>query len=214
MVYLDEIRKHARAIWSCEKCRKLGINRNPSKGIIPLFAEGNPNVKIWFVGLNPKLDADKGIRDKETASDFNKYFSSCVNYDFNHRYFKVFKNLFSNLGFKLGNEVLSNDLVKCGSKDWNITNKEEIIKNCSNWLWEQIELMKPRFILCNGVAVSKAIYEKYTGERFDPTNVRITRIKFVVNNGSCTAFLSGFVSQIDKFARVRLLREIRENINK
>jgi uracil-DNA glycosylase len=222
-------------IWSCNECKKvnkISIKRDPSKGLVPICFAGKPYAKIWFIGLNPKLPNKEHRYDD---SIFNEYFDRNIKYEFTYQYFTQFEPIFKRINHILGKNlsvrtaILSNDLVKCSSNTWNVTNtdklltnknQQEIIKNCSKYLWKQIEYHKPLIIICNGVEVSRTIYNHYRTEDMPlwdtnkpPEDIELTH-SFTERNHSFAVFLSGFINRSDTLTKIRLADDIIKVISK
>lgn len=197
----------------CELCKIYGFkfNRNYSPDD---FIEGKLSSKIWIVGLNPKGDIDsEDIRTKEDlASFFNSKDSDLPEDRKKYSYFKDFKKASEMIYDLIGKEngVAHTDIVKCFSNEFppdGIKGKEiqEIIMNCSTYLKKQIEIYKPRMIICNGADVCKvirSIIQPIEGKEHDTYYIgKVRDVKVAI-------VLSGFIGRIDDYSKRRLGLEI------
>jgi uracil-DNA glycosylase len=189
----------ARKVYECSLCTDL---QGP-----PVFLEGNPNAKIWIIGLNPKLEDNVRVRE---SLDFKDYLKNQREYFYHenevHYYFRDFRHVLGENWLKLFQEKVSHtDLVKCHSKGFD-DNVKNAINDCGKYLKRQIELFKPEIILCNGSNVCdwfKRIYN-IPNERM--------QTKAIVNENDhiFTAVFSGFIGRIDNYAKYRLGKELSE----
>jgi len=192
----------------CNKCHEYGLQFNRSYKPEE-FLEGKVNSDVWIVGLNPGQE-EAWTDEPRNVDDLADCFNDLEDI---HSYFKDFKKVSPKLFAKFGknNGVAHTDLVKCSSKNWppklckGIKNQRQLINNCKGYLEQQIDLHKPKMIICNGAPVSHQIKEilqinkwlsdtSYESDRGDGTKVVIV--------------LSGFIGRIDDFSKRRLGYEI------
>ena len=198
------IEKLALEVYNCEKCKDLGFGRIPHKGLVPEFMVGNFEAKIWVVGLNPKLrKGHEGIRDHNDSKDFDSYFKSIRNFDFDSPYFKRIKDHVFLEDWEWGDGVAHVDLVKCASRGID-KSFEKAKDNCGDYLERQIKLLKPKLIIANGVPVSK--WFKSRKEQKKVTNTSIL-LKF--NGFETFVVLSGFIGRMDRCSMARLREDIK-----
>jgi len=205
----DSIEKLARDVYICEKCKGLGVDRIPHKGLVPEFMVGNFEAKIWVVGLNPKLrKGHEGLMNPNDSKDFNSYFKRSCNFDFNYGYFKRIKDHVFPEDWEWGVDVAHVDLVKCGSIGIGKTFEKER-DNCCDYLKRQIKFLKPKLLIANGIEVSK--WFKSRKEQRKVTNTSIL-LKF--NGFETIVVLSGFIGRMDRCSMARLredLKRIKKN---
>jgi uracil-DNA glycosylase len=205
---------------TCSKCSDLGLQFY-SKNISPVeYIEGNPNADVWIIGLNPKNEI--GHVEERSKNDFEKFSPN------SHPYFSDFKKVSNKLYENwLGenNRIAHTDLVKCFSHNFppeiNIDgkikklNKKEIINNCSEHLYNQIQNSKPKVIICNGSPVSWEMVRLFPPKTKDIDIKSLTSYKTDVTfkNGEVHTFwivLCGFIGRIDDWSKKRLGNEIEE----
>ena len=212
-------------IWKCEKCKRLGVLRDERQGLVPLCFEGNPSSEFWIIGLNPKNMSEEELSNYN-ADSFADYYQHHLDYSFEYRYFTSMQLILDRINQKtskhyvFGKNVMSTDLVKCASPNWNTTNtgkklnakeKRELIANCSEWLWKQIRHHKPRYVLCNGIQISKAVYNYFKKEKdpeFSPSSIDTAVHRFSVDNHMITIILSGFINRLDGITKLRITNDI------
>ena len=204
----EELQKE---IYTCEKCKALGFERNISNGMIPLFGEGNPNNPIWIIGLNPK-EEENGLMAPESANEFESYIETELNYFRSsvHQYFKDFKHVFgANWSEVFKEYVYHTDIVKCGSKSFR-KNQRKAIATCSEYISKQLAVYSPKIIICNGSPVSDWFKKNYPNELKEGNGTSF----FIKNEkGGLYVLLSGFIGRIDNYARLRLGKELKEQLD-
>ena len=204
----DSIEKLARDVYICEKCKGFGVDRIPHKGLVPEFMVGHFEAKIWVVGLNPKLKKrPEGLMNPNDAKDFESYLKRSYNFDFDQPYFKRIKDHVFPEDWEWGVDVAHVDLVKCGSRgiDKSFKKAKDI---CCDYLERQIELLKPKLIIANGIEVSKW-FESRKEQKETNTSVLL---KF--NGFETLVVLSGFIGRMDRCSMARLredLKQIKKN---
>ncbi len=189
----------------CLKCKKHGLffqrKYSPIESIV-----GASEAPVWIIGLNPR--GPEGYNDEGYIIQLRKYFQS----NNVHGYFNDFKKVSPDLHKLLGhsNGVAHTDLVKCSSnnfppKTMQRGGRKEIIANCSGYLKQQIEMYKPKIIICNGADVSRKLCQLYP-----PETTRQKHTSYTVQNGKhdFAVVLSGFIRRIDDYAKRRLGQEI------
>ncbi|MFX0066982.1 MAG: uracil-DNA glycosylase family protein [Candidatus Hermodarchaeota archaeon] len=194
-------------IYECNKCSSLNIERNPSKGIIPLFGEGDPNNPLWIVGLNPKLE-EEGMIVPDNEKSFTKYLkverAYFNNMKTSHSYFKDFKHIFGPKWESIFKKhIFYTDLVKYGSPNFKEI-KKPAIKNCEIFLLEQIKAFTPRIIFCNGTPVVDWFKEHFTIK----DNENNTQGELFLKDNKLSLIYSGFIGRIDNYARRRIKPEL------
>lgn len=192
-----------------------------SKCISPIeYIEGNPNADIWIIGLNPKDEI--GHIEERTKEGFKNFSPN------DHPYFKDFKKVSNKLYENwLGENciIAHTDLVKCFSNTFppeimidvkkKKLNTKEVIGNCSEHLYNQIQSSKPKVIICNGSPVSKEMFGLFPPKTKNSDIKSLTSYKTDVQfkNGEIHQFwivLSGFIGRIDDWNKRRLGTEIEE----
>ena len=168
-------------IHNCKRCRELAAVNFPYP---PVYSFGNPSgKKIILVGINPSVKEFEGnfLLDKE---DVRERRHSQLHY-FDKEPYNYFKKVTpflegpvkEKLGWKESpwERVGVLDLVKCATVkrggQWNKltkTQKQFIIKNCEDYLIQQLKLYLPKFFILYGVGVCEWFqgfldieYEKY-----------------------------------------------------
>lgn len=184
------------------KCTLCEVLQGP-----PVFLEGNPNAKIWIIGLNPKLEDN--IRVKQSL-DFIEYLTNQREYFYRegevHPYFRDFKHVLGENWLELfQEEILHTDLVKCHSKGFD-DNVKNAIGECGQYLKRQIELFRPDFIICNGSHVCN-----WFASNYDIPHAReLTKVIVRDNDHQFTIVFSGFIGRIDNYAKMRLGKEFKD----
>jgi hypothetical protein len=164
-----------RKVYECEKCRNLGIKREPERGVVPIFMEGDwLRKKIWVVSLNPQRPQDDGIIEAEDALDFRRYYHAMISFDRRHiQFFNNIQNqLLKRCGLKMGIHVAHTDLVKCGLKEGEEV-PEEAVERCCPHLIEQMRMFRPNIIVANGKRVCEWFKTQFKGEVEDDVVLRI-----------------------------------------
>ncbi len=213
----EEVNQLRRRVYKCMKCRGL---YPPSTFLVG----GNQKTKIWVVGINPKESKKRrkelgkleyhgpdGVRLYEET-----YFKE--EKEVYRKYYGPFQHVFgSNWLEYFQKYVCHTDLVKCASdkkpedKDW-----KEAVGNCSDFLVRQIELLKPKLLVCNGKPVCEWFKESFKKKEEEKEEKKATWGQFETKKGDHTFYVvySGFIGQIDKWARRRLGVEIENQARK
>ena len=190
----------------CDLCKEVGLEflrpYQPAE-----FIEGKSNSNVWIVGLNPA--ADIGWTDEErTAEDLSNAFNDTKTI---HPYFKDFSKVSPRLFELFGKEngVAHTDIVKCSSKSWppetaKGKKTQFVIQNCKRYLFTQIEVHKPKMIICNGAPVSHQIKEVLPVEK----QITETAYESRIQGQKIIVVLSGFIGRIDDWSKRRLGYEI------
>lgn len=192
---------------TCKRCAQFGLRfqrqYEPSQ-----YIEGDPNSRVWIVGLNP-AEAQDWV-DPRPLSDLRNYFSRPDV----HSYFKQFRlvseQLYSMLGTSGG--AAHTDLVKCSSFSWPPKSapgnaRSKIVKNCAAYLQAQLDAYHPKVLVCNGSEVSQEIRRLLP----PPEGIESIATSYVHTRPSGTrvaVILSGFIGRIDNYAKRRLGIEI------
>lgn len=198
---------------TCDRCAQFGLRFHrqyePAQ-----FIEGDPDARVWIIGLNPAESQD--WVDPRPHSELRDYFSRPDV----HSYFKQFRlvseRLYSMLGEKGG--AAHTDLVKCSSYSWPPESapgsaRAEIIKNCSVHLQRQLDAHHPRVLVCNGSEVSQEVRRLLP----PPVGTRSTATSYVhtrQNGTTVTVVLSGFIGRIDNYAKRRLGAEVESHLDR
>ena len=150
-----ELEKLSLQIKSCDKCPLHKIRKNAVPG------EGNWKSKIMFIGEAPGFNEDEQGRP------------------FVGRAGKLLEDFLSSIG-KRREEVFITNVVKCRPPN-NRQPEEEEIKICTSlYLDKQIELIKPKLIVCLGNVSANYIFKKF-GLKFESMNKQHGKI-FSVSN--------------------------------
>ncbi len=128
---LDELEK---LICDCTKCR-LHQGRNKF-----VFGTGNPNADVLVIGEGPGAEEDKqGL-------------------PFVGRAGKLLTDMLKAIKFER-EEVYIGNVVKCRPPE-NRTPLPDEMETCMPYLKKQVELIKPRLILCLGLTAAKGLLKK------------------------------------------------------
>ncbi len=128
---LDELEK---LISSCTKCR-LHQGRNKF-----VFGTGNPNADVLVIGEGPGAEEDKqGL-------------------PFVGRAGKLLTDMLKAIKFER-EEVYIGNVVKCRPPE-NRTPLPDEMETCMPYLKKQVELIKPKLILCFGLTAAKGLLKK------------------------------------------------------
>jgi uracil-DNA glycosylase len=190
----------------CRKCFELtGMHFQRTYSPID-YLLGKRNSKIWIIGLNPYGNIGEN-NTTETIENLSHFIGDIS-------YFKDFNNVSNRIYNLLGQEngVAHTDLVKCFSKNFPPSNLKRnelhyLICNCRNYLKDQIDLHKPKLIICNGIHVVwhvEQLIPPIKTEDFESYYYGNLPHKPIV-------FRSGFIGRIDNYSKRRLGKEI-ENI--
>ena len=140
-------------ICNCQKCR-LGATRNKF-----VFGSGNPNANVMVIGEGPGADEDaQGL-------------------PFVGRAGKLLTDILKAIKFER-DEVYIANVVKCRPPG-NRTPLPQEMDACMPYLKKQIELIKPKLILCLGLTAAQALLKKresltsMRGKVFDFENVKV-----------------------------------------
>ena len=130
-------RKLKRDISNCERCKALVQTRNK-----PIPGVGNPEAKVFIVGLAPGKDgADL------TGIPFTRDPSG-----------ELFDEMLSVAGLSRTQDVFITNLVKCNPKDShgrNRTPSKREINTCFPYMKREIDLIKPRIVVTLGKAATE-----------------------------------------------------------
>ncbi len=118
-------------IGDCKQC-KLSEKRNNI-----VFGEGSPNADIMFIGEGPGRDEDQQARP--FVGDAGKLLTKMI----------------VKLGLKREDVYIAN-IVKC-RPPYNRNPEEDEIASCMIFLEEQIEMIKPKVIVCLGRVAAQAL---------------------------------------------------------
>src|SRR4030042_3719771 len=195
---MDEAQlKLALEIYQCNRCPNLDHCR--------LFLQGNPQSKIWVIGLNPHTEdsiAKRPDKFEDYIVDMREYFAAGNV----HSYFKDFRYVLGpNWKKEFHESVATLDLVKCASAGYNKFVKAAE-QQCGGFLERQIEVFKPELIICNGAPVCNWFRRNcdIRDQGITATSVR------PLGRHAFTVVFSGFIGRIDNYARLRLGREVAE----
>lgn len=136
---LEIIEKEAK---ECKKCKLHKTRTNV------VFGNGNPESKILFIGEGPGFNEDKkGIPFCGKAGE-------------------VLDLLLASIGFEREDIYITN-VVKCRPPN-NRDPEEEEIESCSNFLTRQLEIIKPKVIVCLGRYSMKEIFKRFSINETSP----------------------------------------------
>lgn len=121
---MDKLEELKKEVLNCKKCLLYKTRKNI------VFGEGNPNAKIMFIGEGP------GQTEDETGHAFVGKSG------------KLLDDLFKESGIKREDIYIAN-IVKC-RVPYNADPSNESRKICFPYLYKQIELIKPKVIVCLG----------------------------------------------------------------
>ena len=205
----------------CNKCEKYGLVFRATN-ILPVnYIEGNPNSKIWIIGLNPK--GAIGNVESRTLSEFEILDPDC------HSYFKDFKKVSSALYSNWKSEkstIAHTDLIKCFSPSFppivkidNIDKQvkiDVIIKNCKDHLRLQLINGRPKVVICNGSQVCEEILKLFPPQNIEEWH-KLTSYSASINldnniEHKFRIVLSGYIGRIDDRNKRRLGLEIEQII--
>jgi len=128
---LNELEK---LICDCSKCR-LHLGRNKF-----VFGTGNPNADVLVIGEGPGAEEDKqGL-------------------PFVGRAGKLLTDMLKAIKFER-NDVYIGNIVKCRPPE-NRTPMQDEMDTCLPYLKKQVELIKPKLILCLGLTAAKGLLKK------------------------------------------------------
>ncbi len=168
------------------------------------YVEGDPASPVWVIGLNPAMEI--GFNDTSSLAHLRSHLR-----DMKHEvaYFRDFRGvsrkLFDDLGEVGG--AAHTDIVKCYSKRFPAGKAgSKLVANCQEHLRLQIHTHRPKLLVCNGAQVSDYI-QRILPRTDDPSNTD-TSYWHSENDYEVCVVLSGFLGRIDRFARLRLGREI------
>ena len=196
--------------YECSKCKKYGL-KYERKYKPSGYLEGKRNSPIWIVGLNPK--GELGENDKREVGELENCFDKKEDI---YNYFKSFKKVSDKLYNLLGKDkgAAHTDIVKCYSKkfppkDCKGKDVEIIVNNCKEHFSKQLKELCPKMIICNGVPVCDLIKEII---KPSPDEQITTRYIGNFNGKEIVVILSGFIGQIDNYAKRRLGKEIESSM--
>lgn len=203
----------------CTKCREYGLSFYANHIVPEQYIEGNPNADIWIIGLNPKNDV--GTVEGRTLSEFENFDPNC------HPYFSDFKKVSEKLykNWKSDKSTVAHtDMVKCFSNSFppithtkgrekkSVTDK--IVANCSAYLQKQIQVGKPKLIICNGSTVCWEMMRLFPPglDNYAPKTLTSYRASQNIDGAEHYFWivLSGFIGRIDDRNKRRLGMEIEE----
>ena len=127
-VKLDDLNRH---ICNCTKCR-LGTTRTKF-----VFGVGNPKADLLVIGEAPGADEDKQGEP------------------FVGRAGQLLNKILEAVNFKR-EEVYIANILKCRPPENRRPHPDEV-EQCEPYLWKQIELIKPKFILCLGLTAAQTL---------------------------------------------------------
>lgn len=115
-------------------CMKCGLGKTRTKFV---FGVGNPNADLLVIGEAPGADEDKQGEP------------------FVGRAGQLLNKILEAVQFKR-EEVYIANILKCRPPE-NRRPKPEEVEQCEPYLWKQIELIKPKFILCLGLTAAQTL---------------------------------------------------------
>ena len=189
---------------TCEKCKSHGL-RFHRKYAPQDYFHGDPNSKVWVVGINPS--GTIGRQGPQGSTSRIGYFK---NLETIHAYFKNFSRVSERIfkGFNQGT-VGHTDIVKCYSPkfppDGKTRTEADIVDKCAPYLFSQVARYKPKVIICNGATACRELVrlvQPLPGEDHE------THYFGELEGLRLAIVLSGFIGRIDNYARRRLGKEI------
>lgn len=132
-------------IINCDKCKQFS-------SVINLPQPGYFKGSILVVLQNPGIPATKNVELELTKRDNYKVFQQAYKKTIKSCYMGKFISLIVNDWSKIS----VTNIVKCPTKQ-NSHPADSIIKNCRRFIFEQIEELNPRVILCVGSVSNKII---------------------------------------------------------
>jgi uracil-DNA glycosylase len=194
----------------CDKCNRFGLHfqrpYTPEE-----FLHGNHNATVWIVGLNPK--GEEGYNDSESPEKLLNWFSSAEFLKRPGKYYTRFGKVLPWLLRALGKEggVAHTDLVKCYSPQFPPSNAKGndvnvVIQNCIGYLSIQIKSQKPKIIICHGSPVGRYIEQILP----PPPGTADSASSYIshIDDLQIVVIRSGFLSQMDNYAKTRLGSEL------
>ncbi len=139
---IEELEKIKERVFECKKCRLWEGKKNY------VFGEGNPNAEIIFVGEAPGAEEDSQGRPFVGEAG------------------QLLTRIISAMGFRR-EEVYIGNIIKCRPPG-NRTPLKEEIEACKNYIFEQIEIIKPKIIITLGSTPLITLYGK---------NIPITKVR-------------------------------------
>jgi uracil-DNA glycosylase family 4 len=127
-VSLNDLDRH---ICNCTKCR-LGVTRTKF-----VFGVGNPKADLLVIGEAPGADEDKQGEP------------------FVGRAGQLLNKILEAVNFKR-EEVYIANILKCRPPENRRPHPDEV-EQCEPYLWKQIEIIKPKFILCLGLTAAQTL---------------------------------------------------------
>ncbi len=127
-VSLSDLDRH---ICNCTKCR-LGVTRTKF-----VFGVGNPKADLLVIGEAPGADEDKQGEP------------------FVGRAGQLLNKILEAVNFKR-EEVYIANILKCRPPENRRPHPDEV-EQCEPYLWKQIEIIKPKFILCLGLTAAQTL---------------------------------------------------------
>lgn len=115
-------------------CMKCGLGKTRTKFV---FGVGNPNADLLVIGEAPGADEDKQGEP------------------FVGRAGQLLNKILEAVQFKR-EEVYIANILKCRPPENRRPNPGEV-EQCEPYLWKQIELIKPKFILCLGLTAAQTL---------------------------------------------------------
>lgn len=141
-------------VLTCEKCPDLCLSRTK-----PVFSSGNPNSKIFIIGHSPgETEDQKGIPFIGKAG-------------------KLLNNILKACNIARDNVYVTNTVL-CHPKNNRDPLPEEIY-NCKIYLKLQLEIVKPKYIVCLGALAAQSLLEvtdnisSLRGRFFDYNNIKV-----------------------------------------
>lgn len=206
-------------MYVCNKCQAWGLSfkgdYKPEQ-----FLEGKTSSKVWIVGLNPHSEVDT-YADK-TPEDLANFICKGESY-LEADYFQKIKAVSEKLHRMIGKEngCASTDIVKCFSMTWpprkeelpNISrfSKGKVEETCGEYLRNQIKLLKPLILVCNGESACRALQKlvKPTEKKLFPIGEWMTTYYVgEVEEHQVVVILAGFWGRVDNRAKRRIGLEI------
>ena len=133
---IDELKALRAKIWDCQRCG-LSENRNNI-----VFGEGSPDADIMFIGEGPGRDEDLQARP------------------FVGKAGQLLNNLIVKLDLKREDVYIAN-IIKCRPPN-NRDPEDDEAASCRPFIEEQIDIIKPKVIVCLGRVATQALLKVKT----------------------------------------------------
>ena len=206
----SEFEKFASEIFDCGK-HDCPMHQYLSSDYRPVAFAGNPDADIIVVGINPKKhlstekdDYLKKFEDDtpEKATNEHDYFKKCKGiikclleekYPYHLRFATLLEGIDPNL-----DKTIFLEVVKCATEKFN-SRARNAVKHCQKYLECQIELIKPKIIIANGMPAIEFFIRGYSSEHnlnFNEKDIKQFKIdKTQLYYNRVPVIFTGFLNQ-------------------